>query len=51
MSTTLRAALSVLMLVGFYVLALAMVVGLGAATVWAFSEHAGPGPPSSDSSP
>ncbi|WP_082618487.1 M48 family metalloprotease [Oerskovia sp. Root22] len=43
MSTTLRAALSVLMLVGFYVLALAMVVGLGAATVWAFSEHAGPG--------
>ncbi|MBD7999246.1 M48 family metallopeptidase [Oerskovia gallyi] len=43
MSTTLRAALSVLMLVGFYVVALAMVVGLGAATVWAFSEHAGPG--------
>lgn len=43
MATTLRAALSVLMLAGFYVLALAMVVGLGATTVWAFSEHAGAG--------
>jgi Zn-dependent protease with chaperone function len=43
MSTTLRAALSILMLAGFYVLALAMVAGLGAATVWAFSEHAGGG--------
>lgn len=43
MTTTLRAALSVLLLVGFYVLALGAVVGLGAATVWAFSEHAGGG--------
>ncbi|MFE6229485.1 M48 family metallopeptidase, partial [Streptomyces sp. NPDC057854] len=43
MTTTLRAALSVLLLVGFYVLALGAVVGLGAATVWAFSEHAGAG--------
>ncbi|MHA7133289.1 M48 family metalloprotease [Oerskovia turbata] len=43
MSTTLRAALSILMLAGFYVLALAMVAGLGAATVWAFSEHASAG--------
>ncbi len=42
-TTTLRAALSVLLLVGFYVLALGAVVGLGAATVWAFSEHAGAG--------
>jgi Zn-dependent protease with chaperone function len=43
MSTTLRAALSILMLAGFYLLALALVAGLGAATVWAFSEHAGAG--------
>lgn len=42
-TTTLRAALSVLLLVGFYVLALGAVVGLGAASVWAFSEHAGAG--------
>ncbi|MGN7704512.1 M48 family metallopeptidase [Cellulosimicrobium sp. 22601] len=43
MTTTLRAALSVLLLVGFYVLALGAVVGLGAATVWAFSAHIGGG--------
>ncbi|MFC8922658.1 M48 family metallopeptidase [Cellulosimicrobium sp. NPDC057127] len=41
MTTTLRAALSVLLLGGFYVLALGAVVGLGAATVWAFSEQSG----------
>ncbi|GAA1739198.1 M48 family metalloprotease [Luedemannella helvata] len=36
MATTVRAALSVLMLIGFYVLALAIVVGLGVLSVMAF---------------
>ena len=36
MSTSLRAALSVAMLAGFYVVALALVVGLGALTVLSF---------------
>ncbi|MCB7137139.1 M48 family metallopeptidase [Cellulosimicrobium marinum] len=43
MTTTLRAALSILLLMGFYVVALGAVVGLGVTTVWAFSEHAGAG--------
>ena len=41
MVTTLRAALSVGLLIGFYVLALAIVGGLGVATVWLYQEHAG----------
>src|SRR3954465_5896177 len=42
MATTVRAALSVLMLLGFYVLALAMVAGLGWLAVLGFQGHHGP---------
>ena len=42
MATTVRAALSVLMLLGFYVLALAMVVGLGWLAVLGFQGDHGP---------
>lgn len=40
MTTTLRAALAVLLLVGFYVVALAVVVGMGALAWWAFQSDA-----------
>jgi hypothetical protein len=41
MSATVRAALSILTLAGFYVVALALVVGLGWAAAFAWSEGAG----------
>ena len=40
MTTTLRAAIAVLLLAGFYVVALAIVVGLGALSWWAFQSDA-----------
>lgn len=40
MTTTLRAALSVLLLAGFYVVALAIVAGMGALAWWAFQSDA-----------
>ncbi|MEZ0446575.1 M48 family metallopeptidase [Cellulomonas sp. ICMP 17802] len=40
MTTTLRAALAVLLLAGFYVVALAIVAGLGALAWWAFQSDA-----------
>ena len=43
MLTTLRAAISVLMLLGFYVLALGLVGGLGYASYWLWQDHAGAG--------
>ncbi len=43
MITTIRAAISVLMLLGFYVLALGIIGGLAWASVWLWQEHAGSG--------
>ena len=43
MLTTFRAGVSVLMLLGFYVLALGIVGGLGYASYWLWQEHAGSG--------
>src|SRR5258705_1515010 len=43
MITTLRAAVSVVMLLGFYVLALAIIGALGVASVLLWQEHAGSG--------
>lgn len=40
MTTTARAALSAALLAGFYVVALALVVGMGALTVWVFQSDA-----------
>ncbi|MBO3100946.1 M48 family metallopeptidase [Cellulomonas fengjieae] len=40
MTTTLRAALSAVLLAGFYVVALGLIVGMGALTVWAFQSDA-----------
>jgi Zn-dependent protease with chaperone function len=41
MLTTLRAAFSALMLLGFYILALALIGGLGYASAWLFQDGAG----------
>ena len=40
MTTTLRAALSAVLLAGFYVVALAIIVGMGALSWWAFQSDA-----------
>ncbi|MFI5915889.1 M48 family metalloprotease [Dactylosporangium sp. NPDC051541] len=41
MKTTIRAAVSVGLLAGFYLLAVALIGGLGGVTVWLFQEHPG----------
>ncbi|WP_433219094.1 M48 family metallopeptidase [Dactylosporangium sp. CS-047395] len=41
MKTTIRAAISVVLLAGFYLLAIALIGGLGWATVWLWNEHPG----------
>ncbi|MER7273180.1 M48 family metallopeptidase [Dactylosporangium sp. NPDC000244] len=41
MKTTIRAAISVVLLAGFYLLAVALIGGLGWATVWLWTEHPG----------
>jgi Zn-dependent protease with chaperone function len=43
MITTIRAAISVAMLLGFYALALGIVGALGWLTVWLWQDHSGPG--------
>jgi Zn-dependent protease with chaperone function len=41
MKTTVRAAISVALLAGFYLLAIALIAGLGWATIWLWQEHPG----------
>ncbi|WP_426511848.1 M48 family metallopeptidase [Dactylosporangium sp. McL0621] len=41
MKTTIRAAISVALLAGFYLLAVGLIAGLGWLTVWLWSEHPG----------
>ncbi|MEV6927785.1 M48 family metallopeptidase [Dactylosporangium sp. NPDC051485] len=41
MKTTVRAAISVALLAGFYLLAIAIIAALGAITVWLYSVHTG----------